>query len=71
MITDEEIPRDLPVSGRRGGIHLKRLNERADYLRKKIIEARPKELHYELAELGSLEWVIKTIILYEGLLKKE
>ena len=71
MITDAEIPRALPVSGRRGGVHLKRLNERADYLRKKIIKARPKELHYELAEIGSLEWAIKTLILYEDLFKKE
>ena len=67
--TTVEIPRSMPISGRKGAIRLERLRRRAEYLQKRI-QTTGHELTYDMAEFAALEWVIRTMIMYEELLKK-
>lgn len=66
-----EIPHKMPISGRRGSRKLETLRRRAEFLQSRITAATPeKNMNYDKAELAAIEWAIKTIIMYEDLLKK-
>ncbi len=65
----EQIPKELPLSKKRGSEFLTRLQRRADYLRKRIDTnnqiGKYANLSYDEAEFSALEWTIKKIIEYE------
>lgn len=67
------IPHKLPISGRRGAEKLNRLRRHTQYLQRRIREGRfntEDAYNRTRAELAGTEWVIKTFMMYEELLKK-
>jgi hypothetical protein len=67
------IPYKLPISGKRGAEKLYRLRRRTQYLQRRINQGtfgRGNALNHARGELAATEWILKTFMMYEGLLKK-